>query len=612
VCYSLYYIGDVKIKINKNIKLSVDYSLLDVFKKDCTKSLLTPNNCVSVMTQQEKLSFFFSIVNQSANAVVITNVDRDIIYANKKFEELSGYALCEVLGKNPRILKSNNTPVDSYRDMYRTLQSGSSWKGVFFNKYKDGPEYIEEAVISPIMCDIGEVICYLAEKKDITVQRAMEDSVRKLTHFDSLTELPNRAYFIEEAKRIMDFQLAKDNCFTILFADLNRFKELNDSRGHLAGDMALKEVARRIENALPSGDLAARVGGDEFVVIHRKATQESTAHLAAQLVAALSRPIPINIGQKAFLGVSIGAATWPLDGETLHDVLSHADLAMYEAKSTDRGFVFYTEQIGTHYHRELELSRRLNQAIHDKDQFHLVYQPKFYTASTEVAGVEVLLRWDEPELGIINPGEFIPLAEKYRIMCPLGKWVIKAASKQFRQWQSEGRVLPGRMAVNISVQQLEQPEFFESIISMISEEGLSPSIFELEVTESVLMSNPEKTMRVLQKLEHVGFSIAIDDFGTGFSSLSYLKRINAKVLKIDKSFIESLATSIHDKMIVKSVVDLAQNLGLSVVAEGVETEEQRRYLEEVGCDMVQGYYYSRPLTAEELIRKFTFKTLLKE
>ena len=235
-----------------------------------------------------------------------------------------------------------------------------------------------------------------------------------------------------------------------------------------------------------------------------------------------------------------------------------------------------------------------------------MYQPKFYLATGQVTGVEVLLRWNEPEFGIISPAEFIPIAEKHRIICPIGKWVIKAVCKQLRHWQSEGRVLPDRIAVNISVQQLEHPDFFEEIIDIITDEGLSPTFFELEITESVLMSNSANTICVLKQLEQVGFNIVIDDFGTGFSSLSYLKRINAQILKIDKSFIDSLATSVHDKMIVKSVVDLAQNLGLSVVAEGVETEQQKRYLEEVGCEMVQGYYHLRAVTANELVRNISF------
>lgn len=592
-------------KTKKIIKILGDYPFIDSLVKGFPKLPLTIDNKVLGIAEEEKRSFFFSIVNQSANAVVITNADKDIIYANKKFEELSGYTLCEVLGKNPRVLKSNNTPVETYRDMYRTLNTGNSWKGVFLNVHRNGKEYIEEAVISPITSEAGKVICYLAEKKDITAQRAAENYIRKLTHYDGLTELPNRAYFIEEASKLINVEPNEENNFAILFADLDRFKDLNDSSGHLAGDIALKEVSRRIEQALPEDDLAARIGGDEFVVIHRRATQQSIAQLGKRLVAAMNRPISINAGQEAILGVSIGASTWPIDGTTLNEILSHADLAMYKAKSTERHFVTYTESIGTRFHRELELSSRLNQAIYYQDQFYLVYQPKLYIATAEVAGVEALLRWKEPELGSISPAEFIPIAEKHKLMCPIGKWVIKAVCKQLCQWQSEGRVIPGRVAINVSVQQLEHPDFFDDITDIIAEEGLSPNLFELEVTESVLMSNPDKTMLVLKELEQVGFCLSIDDFGTGFSSLSYLKRINAQILKIDKSFIDHLATSKHDEMIVKSVVDLAHNLGLSVVAEGVETEQQKRFLENVGCDMAQGYYYFKPVIADELMKKIS-------
>lgn len=610
MCYSLFRIKEkITMKTDRTITPSSSHQLIEVLKRGyiqpSLESPLTPESSISGVTQKDKLSLFFSIVNQSVNAIAITNADKDIIYVNKKFEELSGYALSEVLGKNPRVLKSNKTPAGTYRDMHRKLQAGSPWKGVFINTHRNGNEYIEEVVISPITDETGEVICYLAEKKNIAAQRAAEDRVLKLTHFDSLTELPNRAYFIEEANMLTSFQATTENSFAILFADLDRFKELNDSSGHLAGDMALQEVARRIEQTLPPGDFVARVGGDEFVVLHRRATQDSTAQLSVHLAAALSQPIQVK-GQEAFIGVSIGAATWPQDGTTLSDVLSRADLAMYKAKSTGRDFIPYTQKIGSLFHREIELSQRLNQAIH-KDQLHLVYQPKFYVATSEVAGFEALLRWNEPEFGSVSPAEFIPLAEKHNMMCPIGKWVIRTACQQLRQWQSEGIELPGRLAINISVQQLEHPDFFEGITNTIIEEGLSSAHFELEVTESVLMSDPEKAMNILKQLAHSGFCISIDDFGTGFSSLSYLKNINAKILKIDKSFINNITTNMHDQIIVKSMVDLAQNLGLSVVAEGVETEEQKRHLAELGCNMIQGYFYLRPVTADELIRKVSFR-----
>lgn len=590
-------------KSDKKIDALGSYQLIDALTKDYTTSPLIPGNLLSGITKDEQLSLFFSIVNESANAIVITNVKKDIIYANKKFEELSGFKNHEVLGKNPRILKSSKTPVETYQDMHKTLDMGISWKGVFFNMHRDGNEYIEEAVISPIKCDSGEIVCYVAEKRDITSQRVAEEQAWKLACFDGLTGLPNRTYFIEELSKHVASPPTEDNFFSVLFADLDRFKELNDTSGHLAGDMALKEASRRIEHVLSSSDFVARIGGDEFVVIHRQATVESTFQLGLQLVAALNRPIQVSEGQEAILGVSIGSSAWPHDGTTLNHILSRADLAMYEAKSTARGYVTYGEQIGTRFHREQELSRRLKKAIQSENQFHLKYQPKYELTTTKIVGIEALLRWEDPILGSISPAEFIPIAEKYKMMRPIGNWVVITACKQIRLWQSQGWVVPGRVAVNISVQQLEHPSFIAEITGMIANEGLSPSLFELEVTESVLISNPEKTMCVLKMLEQVGFSISIDDFGTGFSSLSYLKSINANILKIDKSFIDGLATNRYDKMIVNSVVNLAHNLGLDVVAEGVENEEQKQYLEKIGCDMAQGYYYSKPVTADELVRK---------
>lgn len=578
------------------------YRLTTALMKDFTKSPLIPGQFLSEITKNEQLSLFFSIAHHSANAIVITNAKKDIIYVNKRFEDLSGYTLSEVLGKNPRILNSGKTPDGTYRDMYATLEMDKSWKGVFFNVHRNGNEYVEEAVISPLLCDSGEVVYYVAEKRDITSERAAEERVWKLAHFDTLTELPNRAWFINELTKLINVEPSEENLFSVLFADLDRFKELNDSSGHVAGDMALREVAKRIKKLLPLDDFIARVGGDEFVVIHRQATKESTRKLCLQLVEALNEPIPINEGQEAILGISVGSAMWPKDGSTLNQILSRADLAMYEAKLTSCGYIVYGDQIGTKFHRELKVLRNLKKAIRGENQFHLKYQPKYHLATNKLAGLEVLLRWKDPVLGSISPAEFIPIAEKNKMMRKIGEWVFEAVCKEVSRWKSKGWVPPGRVAVNISVSQLEHPSFFEDIMRMVIDKGLSPNLFELEVTESVLISNPEKTMHVLRKLEQAGFSISIDDFGTGFSSLSYLKNIKASILKIDKSFIDGVLSNMYDKMIVNSVINLAHNLGLSVVAEGVENEEQVQFLKEAGCDMVQGYYYSKPVAADDFIR----------
>lgn len=585
-----------------HVKPPCSHQLIEVLRNGyITPSLespLAPDSSISGITAQEKLSLFYSIVNQSTNAVVITNADKDIIYVNKKFEALSGYALTEVLGKNPRVLKSNKTPAGTYRDMHRKLQSGQTWKGVFINVHRNGDEYVEEAVITPVTNEVGDIICYLAEKKDITKLRDAKDCILKLTHYDSLTELPNRAYFIEEASMLINFPPNDNYSFAILVADLDRFKELNDTNGHLAGDMALQEVARRIEKALPPGNFVARVGGDEFAVIHRQATSGTTAELAARLSGILNQAIILK-GQKFFLGVSIGSSIWPHDGEAWSDIMANADLAMYKAKLLGQSFIPYTDLIGSSFHRTVELSHQLSHAIYN-NQLYLVYQPKYDLVTGKMMGVEALLRWESPTFGSVDPAEFIPIAEKCKMMRPVGKWVIMAACEQIHQWKSEGVVLPGNLAVNISVQQIEHPDFLDGITNLIVNAGLSPSMFELEVTESVLMSDPNRAMHVLKELTARGFCISIDDFGAGFSSLSYLKKLDAKILKIDKSFIDNITTSTHDQVIVKSIVNLAQNLGLSIIAEGVETKEQAQHLMDIGCNAAQGFYYSKPITAEAL------------
>lgn len=552
----------------------------------------------SFITDREKLSLFFTIVNESSNAVVITNSEKKIVYVNHKFEEISGYTFDDVVGKDPSVLRSNKTPVGTYREMHRKLKAGKRWKGVFVNVSRNGDEYIEEAVIYPVFNDLGDVIFYLAEKKDITSLRVAENDVERLTHFDNLTELPNRAYFIAEANALTKCSHLKANSFAILFVDLDRFKELNDSCGHYIGDIALKEIAQRIESCIGLNDFVARIGGDEFVVVHRNTTEESMIRLGNQIASLFDSPIQIH-EHEVFLSVSIGAAKWPRDGHTLSEVLSNADLAMYRAKNSGQGFVTYSHTIGSQSHREVELSLRLKKAAM-KNQFYLMYQPKICLSSGEIKGVEALLRWEEPEFGNISPAEFIPIAEKYKMMGSIGLWVIHTVCQQLHEWKLKHITLP-KLAMNISVQQLEHPDFYESLTSIIQAADLETSMFEIEVTESVLMSDPVKTMSVLQTLEHAGFSIAIDDFGIGFSSLSYLKRLNASVLKIDKSFINSVTSDTHDQVIVKSIVDLAKNLGLQVVAEGVETKLQVEYLKSVGCDIAQGFYYSKPLSPQDFI-----------
>ncbi|WED22618.1 EAL domain-containing protein [Vibrio sp. JC009] len=556
-------------------------------------------NCkVTDMALDEKYLLFFSIVDQSANSVAIFDDKKRIVYVNKKFERMSGYTCDELLGKHADFLRSAKTAKEVYQDIYRTIEAKQQWKGEVVNIHRDGHEYIVENIISPITNTRDEIVCVLAEKKDITAQKSAESVVQKLTYFDCLTGVPNRAYFLQEVKGLTCLPQVKENHFAVLFIDLNRFKDLNDTYGHLVGDRALNEIAKRLEARMPSGSFVARVGGDEFVAVHKNATNMSTSLLANLIEDSFKSPVIVE-GQEHFLDASIGSATWPTDGLCITQILARADLAMYNGKVACRSYTPYTEAIGLSFTREYELARKLDIAVKE-GQFSLVYQPKVDLITGHTTGMEALLRWNDLELGPISPAEFIPIAEKYKKMIPIGRWVIREVCRQLNLWKSSQTCLSGRIAINISAQQVESPRFFEDIKSELYEHDIDPSMIELEVTESLLIKDPERALSLFQKLKTAGFSISIDDFGTGYSSLSYLRQLEADILKIDKSFIDKINSSPHDRTIVKSIIDLSHNLDMLVIAEGVESEEQLNLLFSLGCDMAQGYLFCKPLPAREV------------
>ena len=551
------------------------------------------------MELDEKYLLFFSIVDQSSNAIVITDVDKQIVYVNKEFEQVSGYSSNEVLGKNPNILKSNKTPVDTYVDMRNTLSSKKQWRGEFTNRHKDGGEYIEEAVISPIINAKGDLVCYLAEKKDITQQKKAERAIYQLTHFDSLTNVPNRNFFLEEADKLTNFSRECRNHFAVLFLDLDRFKELNDTYGHLYGDKALQMAAKRIESVISSEDFLARVGGDEFVVVHKHATELSTRKLAVSLVDTFNLPVTIE-NEENYLGISIGSAQWPEDGDSIREILSRADLAMYKAKSSDRSYCCYNKTLGEKFDRELDIARKLSVAVQEKN-LSLVYQPKIDLKTREFCGLEALLRWHDDELGMISPAEFIPIAEKHKLMTSIGNWVISEACEQINRWKAVFPSFDRCIAINISVQQIESIDFYSQIMSRLNEQKISPNQIELEITESVLISDPDRIMALSAQLRKAGFNISIDDFGTGYSSMSYLSQLQANILKIDSSFVRNITNSKYDRTIVKSMIELGHNLGLTIIAEGVENNAQLSILQYLGCDIAQGYLFCKPLPASDLL-----------
>jgi diguanylate cyclase (GGDEF)-like protein/PAS domain S-box-containing protein len=551
-----------------------------------------------MIEENKKLELLMAVVHQSSNAIIITDNQKHILYVNKKFEDISGYALSDVIGRNPRVLKSGKTPEITYKQMNQTLAQGKIWKGEFTNIHRDGREYIEDAVMSVIKDDKGKIEYYLAEKTDITALKLAQNEVHSLAYYDTLTGLPNRAYFIQELEKQKCLVGSHSEfCFAVLFADLNRFKDINDIHGHLLGDIALREVARRFKEVTCAGDLLARIGGDEFVLLHKITSETSVARVAQRLSDSLQDPILIK-GHEHYIGVSIGSSTCPEDGHSTEQLLQHADIAMYHAKASKSIYSAYKHEVGVKSRREFEISHKLERAV-AKSELYLLYQPKVDVKTGHLVGAEALLRWNEYHFGEISPAEFIPIAERCGKMCIIGLWVIQQACRQLKVWERSGFMLPGRLAINISIQQVEHPEFYEQLIATVKGEGVSPYQIELEVTESVFINHPEKTSKILASLAKRGFTIAIDDFGTGYSSLAYLKKIQASILKIDRSFIKNVTINADDKTIVKSVVEMAHNLGLRVVAEGIEQQSQASYLSSINCDMAQGFLYSYPLSANK-------------
>lgn len=545
---------------------------------------------------------FFSIVHQSTNAIVLTDAKYNIIYANCKFEDITGYALAEVLGKNPRVLQSGKTPKETYISMKDSLDKKEIWQGEFINVHRDGHEFVEEAVISPILNENGELLCYLAEKKDITALKKAETKIHNLAYYDSLTGLPSRAYFIEKLQRLIAEASPQEGKITVLFADLNRFKELNDTHGHAIGDIALKIVSKRFRSALGEDDLLARIGGDEFVILHRHKSDSSIEDLSQAIANSLDENIEVKSYEHK-LSVSIGSATWPKDAPSISELLMFSDIAMYKAKSLNLSYLRYDKKLGESSNREYVVSLKLEQAIAER-QFYLVYQPKVDLKTNNIIGAEALLRWEEPTLGSVSPVEFIPIAESKGLVRPIGAWVLQRACQQLREWAVQGTPLPGKLGVNVSIQQLESGTFLHDVRMILEKEGISPTQIELEITESVLTKDPNLMIKTLSDLTSFGLSISIDDFGTGYSSLAYLKKLRPQSLKIDKKFIDHLCNDIDDYEVIKFIIGLSQHFGLSVVAEGVEHLGQVELLKELGCDIAQGYIFSKPVKPNELVAAY--------
>jgi diguanylate cyclase (GGDEF)-like protein/PAS domain S-box-containing protein len=561
--------------------------------------ILSITRDISHLRQTESSLLKLSLaVEQSPNTIVITDLEARIEYANQAFSSVTGYSLDEVRGKNPRFLQSGLTPKATYDDMWAHLTAGEAWHGELTNKRKDGTIYIEAATLSPVRQADGRITHYLAVKEDITNRKNDEARILQLSNFDLLTGLPNRSQLNEHLAYAIGFAQRNREKLAVMFLDLDRFKNINDTLGHSVGDQYLIEIARRLKHTVREEDTVSRLGGDEFILLFPGADGDAAAQVASKLLDAVRRPCVIDKHELTDTA-SVGIAIYPDDGLTAEELLKNADTAMNRLKQGSRNdFRFFTQEMQAHSVRNMQLLNALRQAL-ARDELHLHYQPQVSLLDGRVIGVEALLRWHHPELGPVSPAEFIPLAEESGMIIPVGEWVLRTATRQMKAWLDSG-LSPMMVAVNLSAIQFRQPALPELVTRILEETGLAAEHLELELTEAVAMDDPQSAVEMMEKLYGLGIRMSIDDFGTGYSSLSYLKRFKVYKLKIDQSFVRDLTDDPEDKAIVTAIINLASSLGMHTIAEGVETAGQLAYLRLQGCDEVQGYYFSKPLPAQEL------------
>jgi diguanylate cyclase (GGDEF)-like protein/PAS domain S-box-containing protein len=549
-------------------------------------------------TLMENLTKLSMAVEQSPATVMITDVDGQIEYVNPKFVEITGYEPAEVIGKNPRFLKSGRSSAEHYEEMWRAITSGKEWRGEFQNKRKDGALFWEFASISPIKTPDGTITHFLAVKEDITLRKEYEQQLVRQANFDEVTGLPNRFLAFDRLSQAFVRARRGNSKVALLFIDLDRFKRVNDTLGHPAGDAALKSAGQRISSCLRAEDTVSRFGGDEFVVILAGVgSAQDTKSVVEKIQLAFSQAMEIGESE-VFISPSIGISLWPEDGEDPETLVRNADTALLRAKSSGRNtYSFFTPEMDKRIRAQTRIENQLRPALEQKE-FYLHYQPIIDIADSNIVRAEALLRWNNSELGAVSPADFIPIAEEIGLIVPIGDWVMKAACLEAASWPSSD-THPFTLAVNVSTRQFRGTSLVEGVGNALRESGFAPERLEIEITESLLMGDIPEVTKSLGQLKDLGIKLSVDDFGTGYSSLSYLRRFPVDVIKIDRSFVMEVMSNPDNATLVETIVNMAHSLKLQVVAEGVETEEQLEFLRGLGCDFAQGFLFSRPLSAAD-------------
>lgn len=548
----------------------------------------------------ETLKQAAAVFEASREGIVITDLEPRILAINRAYTEITGYSEAQVLGKNPKIIKSGHHGKPFYQAMWASLKTVGHWSGEIWNRRKNGEIYPQWLTISTVCNDKNEPYNYVGVFADITQMKQSEAQLAHLAHYDPLTGLPNRLLVQSRLHHAIERAQRHNLRIATLYVDLDRFKNVNDSLGHPIGDELLIMLAVRLKKRLREEDTLARLGGDEFLLVLEDIKEPSESAFVAQtLIDLLATPFALPSGHEIFINASIGISLFPDDASNVTELIQHADMAMYLAKKEGRStYRYHTAALSIAANERLVMETRLRHAL-TAGEFVLHYQPLIDAHSGRAVGVEALVRWQPPGKAIVPPGKFIPIAEETGLIVPLGEWVLRTACAQGRAWIDAG-FAPLVMAVNLSVRQFQSENLAEVIQRVLEETKLPAAYLELELTESMFMEHAERSIDTLKTLKAQGIQLAIDDFGTGYSSLTYLKRFPIDKLKIDQSFVRGLAHDPNDREIAATIIAMARGLKLSVLAEGVESEQQLAFLRQHGCDYYQGFLFHRPAPAKEL------------
>ncbi len=553
---------------------------------------------------EHKLRQAAAVFENTTEGVVLTDANGRIISVNQAFAGITGYELDEVIGNTPRIWKSNRHDESFYQSLWASLQETGQWRGEIWNRRKNGDVFPALLAINSVHDDTGNLINYISVMTDISTLKQTQERFQHLAHHDPLTDLPNRLLFHARLEHALERAKRENFLVAVMYIDLDNFKQVNDSLGHPVGDQLLQEVAKRISGRLREQDTVSRVAGDEFnVILEQIDSAEDVTLVAGKLLSAFDVPMVLD-KHELHITISIGIAIFPDDGLDVTTLVKNADAAMFRSKHKGRScYSLYTSELTQAASERLQIENDLRKAI-KQEEFVVYYQPQYLMSSGTLVGAEALVRWNHPEHGLIPPNKFIPVAESTGLIVALGEWVLRTACIQVKQWSEDGLSLQ-RISVNVAGQQIQNGEMVKTVEQALAYAGVKPETLELEITENFIMGHEDDAIKVLEQLQALGVCLAIDDFGTGYSSLSYLKRLPIDRLKVDRSFVSDIPMDMNDVAITKAVLAMAKSLELDVIAEGVETKEQLEFLQAEGCDEAQGFYYSRPVPADEFVELVT-------